>query len=86
MLDVKKNSKLLTPIVISNLSIILGKTKILNQINCKIKNKSIVAVLGPNGAGKSMFLKTINGLIGIDSGKFGTLSALLNWWVKFTNK
>ena len=37
MLDVKKNSKLLTPIVISNLSIILGKTKILNQINCKIK-------------------------------------------------
>ena len=69
MLDVKKNSKLLTPIVISNLSIILGKTKILNQINCKIKNKSIVAVLGPNGAGKSMFLKTINGLIGIDSGK-----------------
>ena len=69
MLDVKKNSKLLTPIVISNLSIILGKTKILNQINYKKKNKSIVAVLGPNGAGKSMFLKTINGLIGIDSGK-----------------
>ena len=31
MLDVKKNSKLLTPIVISNLSIILGKTKILNH-------------------------------------------------------
>ena len=69
MLDFKNKSKLLTPIVTSNLSIILGKTKILNQINCKIKNKSIVAVLGPNGAGKSMFLKTINGLIGIDSGK-----------------
>ena len=69
MLDFKNKSKLLTPIVTSNLSIILGKTKILDQINCKIKNKSIVAVLGPNGAGKSMFLKTINGLIGIDSGK-----------------
>ena len=69
MLDVQKKSKILTPIVISNLSIILGTTKILNQVNCKIKNKSIIAVLGPNGAGKSMFLKTINGLIGIDSGK-----------------
>ena len=69
MLDVQKKSKILTPIVISNLSIILGTTKILNQVNCKIKNKSIIAVLGPNGAGKSIFLKTINGLIGIETGK-----------------
>ena len=37
MLDFKNKSKLLTPIVTSNLSIILGKTKILDQINCKIK-------------------------------------------------
>ena len=63
MFDNQKKSKTLTPIVVSNLSLLLGKTKILDKINCKIHNESIVAVLGPNGAGKSMFLKTINGLI-----------------------
>ena len=69
MFDNHKKSKSLTPIVISNLSLLLGKIKILDEINCKIINKSIIAVLGPNGAGKSMFLKTINGLIGVEYGK-----------------
>ncbi len=69
MFDDHKKSKSLTPIVISNLSLLLGKTQILDEINCKIINKSIIAVLGPNGAGKSMFLKTINGLIGVEYGK-----------------
>ena len=67
MFDIQKESKSLTPIVISNLSLLLGKTKILDNINCKINNKSIFAILGPNGAGKSMFLKTINGLVGVKS-------------------
>ena len=67
MFDNQKKSKSLTPIVVSNLSLLLGKTKILDKIKCKIHNESIVAVLGPNGAGKSMFLKTINGLIGVHS-------------------
>ena len=69
MFDDQKKSKSLTPIVISNLSLLLGKIKILDKINCKIINKSIIAILGPNGAGKSMFLKTINGLIGVEYGK-----------------
>ncbi len=67
MFDNQKKSKSLTPIVVSNLSLLLGKTKILDKIKCKIHNETIVAVLGPNGAGKSMFLKTINGLIGVES-------------------
>ncbi len=78
MFENKKKSKSLTPIVISNLSLLLGKTKILNKIKCKIHNESIVAVLGPNGAGKSMFLKTINGLIGIESGKINFNSREIN--------
>ena len=41
MFDIQKESKSLTPIVISNLSLLLGKTKILDNINCKINNKSI---------------------------------------------
>ena len=69
MFDNQKKSKSLTPIVVSNLSILLGEIKILDKINCKIHNESIIAILGPNGAGKSMFLKSINGLIGVESRK-----------------
>ena len=78
MFDIQKKSKSLTPIVISNLSLLLGKTKILDKINCKINNKSIFAILGPNGAGKSMFLKTINGLIGVKPGKINFNSREIN--------
>ena len=69
MFDNQKTSKSLTPIVVSNLSLLLGEIKILDKINCKIHNESIIAILGPNGAGKSMFLKSINGLIGVESRK-----------------
>ena len=69
MFDKQKKSKSLTPIVVSNLSILLDEIKILDKINCKIHNESIIAILGPNGAGKSMFLKSINGLIGVESRK-----------------
>ena len=69
MFDKQKKSNSLTPIVVSNLSILLGEIKILDKINCKIHNESIIAILGPNGAGKSMFLKSINGLIGVESRK-----------------
>ena len=69
MFDKQKKSKSLTPIVVSNLSILLGEIKILDKINCKIHNESIIAILGPNGAGKSMFLKSINGLIGVETRK-----------------
>jgi len=78
MFDNQNQSKSLTPIVISNLSLMLGKNKILDRINCKIKDKSILAVLGPNGAGKSIFLKTINGLIGIETGKLNFNSKEIN--------
>ena len=69
MFDKQKKSKSLTPIVVSNLSFLLGEIKILDKINCKIHNESIIAILGPNGGGKSMFLKSINGLIGVESRK-----------------
>ena len=82
MFDIQKESKSLTPIVISNLSLLLGKTKILDNINCKIDNKSIFAILGPNGAGKSMFLKTINGLVGVKSGKINFNSREINHHIR----
>ena len=82
MFDNHKKSKSLTPIVVSNLSFLLGKTKILDKINCKIHSESIVAVLGPNGAGKSMFLKTINGLIGVESQKINFNSIEINDYIR----
>ena len=82
MFDNQKKSKSLTPIVVSNLSLLLGKTKILDKIKCKIHNESIVAVLGPNGAGKSMFLKTINGLIGVESRKINFNSIEINNYIR----
>ena len=78
MFEEQKKSKSLTPIVISNLSLLLGKTKILDKIKCKIHNESIIAVLGPNGAGKSLFLKTINGLTAVESGKIKFNSREIN--------
>ena len=82
MVENQKKSKSLTPIVVSNLSLLLGKTKILDKIKCKIHNESIVAVLGPNGAGKSMFLKTINGLIGVESRKINFNSIEINDYIR----
>ena len=42
MFDNQKTSKLLTPIVVSNLSLLLGEIKILDKIKCKIHNESIL--------------------------------------------
>ena len=82
MFEKQKKSKSLTPIVVSNLSILLGEIKILDKIKCKIHNESIVAVLGPNGAGKSMFLKTINGLIAVESRKINFNSKEINDYIR----
>ncbi len=59
----------LTPIQLTDLSVVLSQKIILDKINCKIKSNSITAVLGPNGAGKSIFLQTINGLVSVQSGR-----------------
>ena len=45
------------------------ETKAITDLTFEVKEGEVFGLLGPNGAGKSMFLKTINGLIGIDSGK-----------------
>ncbi|GIW66701.1 MAG: putative metal transport system ATP-binding protein [Candidatus Parcubacteria bacterium] len=50
-------------LTVKNLTVILGKQLILNNINFEINQGEIVALVGPNGAGKSILLKTLIGLI-----------------------
>ena len=42
---------------------------VLNNINVNIEKGEIVALIGQSGCGKSTFLKCINGLVPVSSGK-----------------
>ena len=46
-------------LVLSNVSVTFGQTKILNDISLSLASGQIVGVTGPNGAGKSTFLSAI---------------------------
>jgi len=46
-----------------------GGVKALDNLSIKINEGEIVALMGPNGAGKSTILKTIFGLVPIESGE-----------------
>ncbi len=45
-----------------------GEALVLDDVHCRIKQASLVAIVGPNGAGKSTLLKSILGIIPIRSG------------------
>ena len=51
-----------------NLSKSFGKTEVLKDMNCIIKDGSIYGLLGANGAGKSTFLRLISGVYYPQSG------------------
>lgn len=45
-----------------------GKTEVLKDMNCTIKNGSIYGLIGANGAGKSTFLRLVSGVYYPQSG------------------
>lgn len=53
----------MTAISVKKLSVKLGRTKILDQLDFTIPEKSITAIIGPNGCGKTTLMKAILGLI-----------------------
>lgn len=50
-------------IEISNLSINYGSVNVLENINLKLRNRSILGIKGPNGGGKTTLIKAILGLV-----------------------
>ena len=56
-------------ISLENISLSLGKRKILDNVSFKINHGQILGMLGPNGVGKSTIFNLITGLIKPDYGK-----------------
>jgi len=48
---------------VEGLSVTLGRTRVLEDIDFDVDEGSVLAVIGPNGAGKTVLLKTLIGLI-----------------------
>ena len=58
----------MTGLLIKDVSLTIGQASILNTISATVQAGEIVGLIGPNGAGKSSLLKSILGLVKIDSG------------------
>ncbi|MBP2630393.1 MAG: hmuV 3 [Firmicutes bacterium] len=49
-------------LVAENVSVTIGKRKILHELNLKAQKGEFIGIIGPNGAGKSTLLKALRGL------------------------
>ena len=56
---------------ISDLSLSIGGSAILREVNLTIRHSSVCCLMGRNGVGKSTTLKAIMGLLPLDSGSIG---------------
>ncbi len=56
-------------IEIKNVSKRFGKLRVLREITLTIPYNQITAIVGPNGSGKTTLIKSILGLVNIDSGE-----------------
>ncbi|BDH62789.1 peptide ABC transporter ATP-binding protein [Lysinibacillus sp. PLM2] len=54
---------------VENLHKSFGNNEILKGISTKVENQEVVVVIGPSGSGKSTFLRCLNGLETVTSGK-----------------
>ena len=48
-----------------------GELKVLNDCSLEVEQGEVVCIIGPSGAGKSTFLRSLNMLEKITSGKSG---------------
>lgn len=52
-----------------HLSKSFGHLKVLKDINLNVKQGEVICIIGPSGAGKSTYLRSLNQLEKINSGK-----------------
>lgn len=63
------NSEDINPLLtIQNLSVSYAQKPVLWDINLQLPQGKVIGVIGPNGAGKSTLIKSMMGLIPVDSG------------------
>lgn len=54
---------------VANIDVTYNKTRILSNVDIKIKEGEIIGLLGPSGAGKTTLVKVIIGMKEVDKGK-----------------
>jgi len=63
-----------------------GGVRALVDFSVKIRTREVVVIIGPSGSGKSTFLRCLNGLEGVDSGRILVDGLDLNHSQKSLNK
>ncbi|MGE5370791.1 MAG: amino acid ABC transporter ATP-binding protein [Solirubrobacterales bacterium] len=56
-------------IIVENVFKSFGHLQVLKEINCRVSQKEVLVVIGPSGSGKSTFLRCLNRLEKVDSGR-----------------
>lgn len=54
---------------LNDISVKLGETEVLKEVDASIEKKEFLGIIGPNGGGKTTLLKVISGLITPDEGE-----------------
>ena len=52
-----------------HLAKVFGDLAVLKDVNLEVERGEVVVIIGPSGAGKSTFLRSLNGLEKMTSGK-----------------
>lgn len=54
---------------VNEISIRIGKSRIINNLSLKVDNGETVGIIGPNGSGKTTFFNSISGFVPLAAGK-----------------
>ena len=66
----RDNESLRTPVIVAeNITKAYGDTPVLHDFSLEVMAGEVVVLIGPSGSGKTTFIRTLNGLETIDSGR-----------------
>ena len=64
-----------------NLCKSFGSLEVLRDVNLSVKKGEVICIIGPSGAGKSTYLRSLNQLEKITSGKIFIKDELIDAWI-----